>query len=80
MLSATEESVSDVWKEVFELDSVEVTDDLLDLGIGSLHAMVMCQKLCQIFSIDIPYSQLVISPTVRELSTFIDEKKSGAPR
>jgi acyl-coenzyme A synthetase/AMP-(fatty) acid ligase/acyl carrier protein len=79
MISATEESVAEVWKEVFELDSVEVTDDLLDLGIGSLHAMVMCQKLCQIFSIDIPYSQLVISPTVRELSTFIDERNSGAP-
>lgn len=75
-LSDTEEKVAEVWKEVFELDSVAATDDILELGVGSLHAMVMCQKLCQIFSIDIPYSQLVISPTVRELSTYIDEEMS----
>lgn len=75
-LSETEEKVAEVWKEVFELDSVAATDDILELGVGSLHAMVMCQKLCQMFSIDIPYSQLVISPTVRELSTYIDEQTS----
>ena len=75
-VSDTEVKVAEVWKEVFELDSVAVNDDILELGIGSLHAMVMCQKLCQLFSIEIPYSQLIISPTVRELSAYIDEHKS----
>lgn len=78
-MSDTEVAVAAVWKEVFELDTVAATDDILDLGVGSLDAMVMCQKLCQLYSIDIPYSRLVISPTVRELSAFIDEQRALNP-
>ena len=70
-MDATERAIKEIWERTFELEQISVTDDLLDLGIGSLPAMVMCQRVSDHFSIEIPYSQLVLSPTIRELAAYV---------
>lgn len=71
-LSETEKEVLEIWKSVFKEKDISLDDDVLDLGVSSLLAMEMCLVLGNKFAIEVPYTQLVLSPTVREISVFID--------
>jgi acyl-coenzyme A synthetase/AMP-(fatty) acid ligase/acyl carrier protein len=71
-LSETENEVLEIWKSVFREKDISLDDDVLDLGVSSLLAMEMCLVLGNKFAIEVPYTQLALSPSVREISAFID--------
>ena len=73
----TERRLVELWESVFEINDVKPTDDILDLGVGSLQVMVMCLKANEIFSIDVPYSQILITPTIEEFSVYIETEVSN---
>jgi acyl-coenzyme A synthetase/AMP-(fatty) acid ligase len=73
-LTATEQKVTEVWKRVFQREEVSLDDDILDLGVKSLPGMEMCLVLGKMFSIDVPYTQLTLSPTARQLAAFIESQ------
>ena len=69
----TERRLVELWESVFVINGIKPTDDILDLGVGSLQVMVMCLKVNEIFSIDVPYSQILITPTIEEFSVYIED-------
>jgi acyl-coenzyme A synthetase/AMP-(fatty) acid ligase len=78
----TERRLVELWESVFEINGIKPADDILDLGVGSLQVMVMCLKANEIFSIDVPYSQILMTPTIAEFSVYIEtevKNREGIP-
>lgn len=71
-LTETERRLVELWKSVFEINNVKPTDDIFNLGAGSLQTMVMCLRANEMFSIDVPYAQILKTPTIEEFAVFIE--------
>jgi len=74
----TEAAVAAIWADVLRQERVGVTDDFLALGGHSLLAIRVLGKLSRAFGVRLPLRTLFDSPTVAQLASVLDEKRSAA--
>ncbi|MDF7799395.1 amino acid adenylation domain-containing protein [Pontiellaceae bacterium B1224] len=70
--SATEETLSRVWKSLLGFDGIPRTADFFELGGDSLRAVTLFLNIQQEFGCDLPLSTLMHAPTIELLAKHID--------
>jgi amino acid adenylation domain-containing protein len=73
-LTATEQSLTRLWREVLRSDRIDVDDNFFDSGGTSIIAAVLFWKMSRDLDIDLPLSTLIIAPTIRQLAERIDRR------
>ena len=73
-----EEAVAKVWMEVLGLAEIDVTASFFDLGGHSLHATQVVSRLRDILDVEVPIRAIFESPTVAELSRWLDLDDASA--
>lgn len=68
----TQEILAQLWAEVLNLKQVGVHDHFFDLGGHSLLATQVISRLRSHLNVELPIRQLFESPTIAQLSDFID--------
>ncbi|QGQ96125.1 amino acid adenylation domain-containing protein [Paenibacillus psychroresistens] len=76
--NSMEELLVQIWKEVLKADQVGINDDFFELGGHSLLVTSMALKINQLFLIDMPMQVIFNSPTIRELSQFIQKAEQAS--
>ena len=71
----TEKKVMEFWQHVFGVDSVSRDDDLITMGVSSLSASELCMQISDVFGVGISVHQLVLTPSVAQLSAYIESKR-----
>ncbi|MBW9155187.1 non-ribosomal peptide synthase/polyketide synthase [Clostridium tagluense] len=72
-----EEKLSKVWNEVLGTEKVGINDNFFELGGHSLKATVLVSKIHKELNREIPLKELFKSPTIKELSKFIENKEEN---
>lgn len=67
----TEENVASIWAAVLGIDSVGVTDNIIELGGNSINMVKLTHTLNHELNLSLPVAILFQYPTVRTLSRFI---------
>jgi acyl transferase domain-containing protein/acyl carrier protein len=70
-----EQVVTGIWRELFGIERIGLTDNFFDLGGNSLLAIQLMAQLRKTFGLDLPLSNLFESPTVTGLATRIAESR-----
>jgi surfactin family lipopeptide synthetase A len=70
--TATQVAVAGIWAEVLQVEGVGIHDNFFELGGNSLLATQVVSRSRTLFGLDIALRQLFTSPTVAELSAWID--------
>ena len=78
-LSATEEALALIWKEVLRLDHIGVHDNFFELGGHSLLAVRLFALLEKRFNKRLPLATLFQAPTIAQLATTIEGDASREP-
>lgn len=66
--NSTEKIIAEVWKELLEIESIELDSDFFELGGHSLLAVKMVVDLEKITGIKLPLAVLFTYPTIRKLA------------
>ena len=64
----TEIELSDIWREVFELQSIGVDEDFFELGGTSLLAMQLASKISERLSTSLRVMTVFRHPTIRRMA------------
>ncbi|MEO1004641.1 MAG: phosphopantetheine-binding protein, partial [Cyanobacteria bacterium J06638_38] len=67
----TEESIADIWCQIFKREKIGIYDDFFDLGGHSLLATQVISRLREAFLIDLPIRSLFEQPNVAQLAEYI---------
>ncbi|MVF12550.1 amino acid adenylation domain-containing protein [Ketobacter sp. MCCC 1A13808] len=67
----TEEALTQIWKEVLNLDQIGVTDNFFDLGGHSLLATQVVSRVRDHFNVDLPLSALFEEPTIENIALHL---------
>ncbi|HVR96916.1 MAG TPA: amino acid adenylation domain-containing protein, partial [Thermoanaerobaculia bacterium] len=73
-LTATEEAVAGIWREVLRLPEVGVEESFFTLGGHSLLATRVTSRLREVFGVELPVRTLFEAPTVRELARVVEKE------
>jgi tyrocidine synthetase-3 len=75
--SAVDRKMAEVWSVVLGVaaEGIGIDDDFFELGGHSLKATVLVSRLHQAFEVAIPLSRVFKTPTIRDLSDFIDRAR-----
>lgn len=68
-----QESIARIWQDLFGLETVGIKDDFFELGGDSLKAMTVSSRIQKELHVKIPISLFFSSPTIEELSSYVDE-------
>jgi acyl carrier protein len=71
--SELEESITEVWKEVLQLDKVGINDNFFDLGGNSLLMVKVHKKLQELFKKEYQLVELFKYSSVSALAQFLGE-------
>ncbi len=71
--NATEETLTNIWKEIFKVESVGIHEDFFDLGGHSLLAIKVMARIRDAFGLDLPVLILFESPTIAALAEYISK-------
>ena len=71
----TEKELSKMLLDILNIANISVSDNLFNLGIDSLSAIILCTKIRQKFNVDITFKDIVSNSTVRLLSQKIENAK-----
>jgi amino acid adenylation domain-containing protein len=69
---ATEQTLASIWRELLDVGSVGVDDDVFDLGAHSLMAMRALGRIRDAFGVDLTLRSLFERPTIGGLAEIID--------
>jgi natural product biosynthesis luciferase-like monooxygenase protein len=75
---ATEETISEVWKDVLGVDRVGAADNFFDLGGHSLLAVQVVRQLGERLGQEVPIVELFQYPTVRSLAAHLGAGEEAA--
>jgi thioesterase domain-containing protein len=78
--TVTEKTLVEIWQDVLEIDKIGVKDNYFYLGGDSILAAIILNKIS--VKLGLPTIPLVIflhAPTVRKMSTLIDERQLSFP-
>ena len=73
----TEQSLVEIWQEIFGIDGIGVDDDFIELGGHSLLAMQLLSRIRETFQVEIPLRMLFEAPTVAGLASSITQNRDG---
>ncbi|WBW96389.1 non-ribosomal peptide synthetase [Oceanirhabdus sp. W0125-5] len=73
----TEEKLSKIWSEVLGVEKIGINDNFFELGGHSLKATVIINKVYKELNKQIPLKELFKSPTIKDLSTFIENTEEN---
>jgi len=71
-----ERSIERIWSEVFNVDSIGVTDSFFDLGGDSLHAMQVVSRLREKQDLTVELASLFEHSTIRKLADLLEGGQS----
>jgi amino acid adenylation domain-containing protein len=71
--TAVEERLAAMWASILKLESVGIHDNFFNLGGNSLLAFQLISRVRDEFNIELPLARVFETPTVAELSGWIDE-------
>ena len=77
-ITATEQFLVDVWKELLDTDDINPEDSIYDFGGNSLQAMRFCMRVNQTYGVEILMENIFEDLTLRELGQIIDRKRIEA--
>ena len=69
--TADETRLCDLWQELLNIEQIGIHDNFFQLGGDSLLAIRLCQRIGQVFSIEVPVALLFQHPTVTALAQHI---------
>ncbi|MCX7923871.1 MAG: amino acid adenylation domain-containing protein [Clostridia bacterium] len=67
-----EKEMVKIWEEVLGIEKVGVNDKFFELGGHSLKAMAVVSAIYNTFNVEVPFSKIFESQTVRELARYIE--------
>ncbi|MFF9127528.1 condensation domain-containing protein [Streptomyces sp. NPDC014889] len=73
-LTTTQQRVLKIWADILGVDNPGIHDDFFALGGHSLMGAAVIDRLRNEFELDLPLGQLFQTPTVAEVSAYIDEQ------
>ncbi|WP_456238987.1 MupA/Atu3671 family FMN-dependent luciferase-like monooxygenase [Rubripirellula reticaptiva] len=76
--SETQKQITSLWKEVLQLDTIELNDNFFDLGGHSLLAVRMHRQLRDQLGVTVAITDLFRYPTVQTLAAHIDSLRTNA--
>ena len=79
-LTEIEQAVSDVVNNISNLDYIKIDDNLFEMGFDSLKFAVLITHLNEVFQINLLFSEVYKSPSIRKISELASEKKSSVKR
>ncbi|KMP94175.1 hypothetical protein TU65_14990, partial [Bacillus wiedmannii] len=68
-----QQTLVDIWSDILGVEKIGIHDNFFDLGGHSLKATVLIGKLHKYFDVEIPLSELFEFPTIKHISTYIDD-------
>ncbi|MGD2090955.1 MAG: SDR family NAD(P)-dependent oxidoreductase [Candidatus Aminicenantes bacterium] len=74
----TEQSLANIWQNMFGIDQVGIHDDFFELGGDSLLAIQLVRKINAI-GIPITVDKMFIYPTINKLCLKMDQKQDSIP-
>jgi amino acid adenylation domain-containing protein len=78
--TATENTLTEIWREVLQREEVGVTDNFFELGGDSLQAATMLHFVDARCGVDLGYSMLVQTPRIADIAVLIEAlRNSGSP-
>jgi amino acid adenylation domain-containing protein len=72
-----ERALADIWAQVLRVDQVGIHDNFFELGGHSLLATQVAARIGSSFSMEMPMRLLFEFPTIRQLSTQVDDLRRG---
>ena len=69
----TEETLTEIWESVLQVQPIGMNDNFFDLGGHSLLAIQTISRIQSTFQIELPFSALFDTPTIAGLGTHIEE-------
>lgn len=73
----TEQTISDVWAEVLQIEQVGILDNFFDLGGHSLQATRVIARLREPLQYDVPLRLFFENPTISDLALAITELQAS---
>lgn len=67
-----EKKLIDIWRELLEVDAIDVTDNFFELGGHSLKGLNLLSQLYKIFNVELTLIDLFEFPTINELASRIN--------
>lgn len=71
--NAVEATISEIWRDLLQLDEVGVEDNFFEIGGHSLKVTQMISLLSKKLSVDVPFREIFNAPTIRELAVYIQQ-------
>ena len=75
----TEELVAQVWRELLEVDTVDVTEDFFELGGHSMLAVQVVYQLSDRTGVELALEAFFDLGTVAEVAAELDRVRAGGP-
>lgn len=75
ILSGPAAEIADIWREVFGLDTVSLSDDLFDLGGHSLTITRMALRIRSRMDIEIPLTVFYDTPTILGIASAVERAR-----
>ena len=74
-----EKALADIWARVLGIDSagIGIDDDFFELGGHSLNVTALIGRIHKELNIEVPFTGIFVSPTVRELAAYIGQKEES---
>ena len=73
-----EQILADIWKELLNIDYLDLDDNFFDLGGHSLTAVRLFSRIEKAFGVRLPVTTILQAPTIAALAGYIDPGSSGA--
>lgn len=70
--TATEKKLATIWKNLFNINKVNINSNFFDIGGDSLLAIKLCTMVFSSFNIDINISHIFANPTLKALAKYLD--------
>jgi acyl transferase domain-containing protein len=71
--NSTEQKIVEIWEELLGVHPIGIHDEFLHLGGNSLLAIRVAAELRESFQIEFPLKALLMSPTVLQMASFVED-------
>ena len=76
-VTATEKILTEIWKEIFRLDKISVSDNYFELGGDSLLATRLINKIRGKLNVELSIGDVFDNPTIFEMSAVVDSRDAS---
>ncbi len=72
-----EQQLTNLWKNILNLENLSTTDNFFDIGGHSLHLLTLHKRIEEEFNINIPIVNLFQYPTIKSFSAFVNNQSEN---